>query len=322
MPAAARAQTYLSVFLTAKGERRNRIVTGAFAAKHGELAGRLDAEQARLEPLVPQRRAVLARDRTAAALTVAEAVIRRYRREKENRGLLDYDDLIAKSLVLLANVEAAWVHYKLDLGIDHVLIDEAQDTSAPQWEIICRLVSEFTAGEGVRQPQTRSIFAVGDEKQSIFSFQGAVPEKFADMARHFAARHRDAELAFRHCKFQFSFRSGLNVLGAVDTVFAGFRRTSPCRERRRASSRSGRRSRRRRRPRSRRGTRRSTNLPSPIRRRSSPSVLQPRSVSCSIGAAAPATSSSWCASAGPCSRRSFARSRTPPSRLRAPTGWC
>ena len=220
MPAAARAPTYLSVFLTAKGEPRNRIVTGAFAAKHGELAGRLDAEQARLEPLVLQRRAVLARDRTAAALTVAEAVIRRYRREKENRGLLDYDDLIAKSLNLLANVEAAWVHYKLDLGIDHVLIDEAQDTSPPQWEIIRRLVSEFTAGEGVRQPQTRSIFAVGDEKQSIFSFQGAAPEKFADMARHFAARHRDAELAFRHCKFQFSFRSGTNVLGAVDTVFA------------------------------------------------------------------------------------------------------
>lgn len=221
MPAAARAQAYLSVFLTAKGEPRNRIVTATFAAKHGELAGRLDAEQARLAPLVPQRRGVLARDRTAAALTVAEAVIRRYRREKENRGLLDYDDLIAKSLDLLANVEAAWVHYKLDLGIDHVLIDEAQDTSPPQWEIIRRLVSEFTAGEGVRSPQARSIFAVGDEKQSIFSFQGAAPEKFADMARHFAARHRDAELAFRHCKFQFSFRSGLNVLGAVDTVFAG-----------------------------------------------------------------------------------------------------
>jgi ATP-dependent helicase/nuclease subunit A len=220
LPEAARAQAYLSVFLTAKGERRARVVTRAFAAKHGELAGRLDAEQARLVPLAVKRRAVLARDRTAAALTIAEAVIRRYRREKENRGLLDYDDLIEKSLALLANVEAAWVHYKLDLGIDHVLIDEAQDTSPPQWEIIRRLVAEFTAGEGVHKPKTRSIFAVGDEKQSIFSFQGAAPEKFADMARDFAGRHHGAELAFRHCKFQFSFRSGANVLGAVDTVFA------------------------------------------------------------------------------------------------------
>jgi ATP-dependent helicase/nuclease subunit A len=220
MPGAARAEVYLSVFLTQKGEPRNRIVTRSFAADHPQLAARLDAEQIRLAHLVRRRRAVLARDRTAAALTIAEAVIRRYAREKENRGLLDFDDLIEKTLALLENVEAAWVHYKLDLGIDHVLIDEAQDTSPRQWEIIRRLAAEFTAGEGVHAPGSRSIFAVGDEKQSIFSFQGAAPEKFADMARHFAARHRDAELAFRHCKLQFSFRSGDNVLGAVDTVFA------------------------------------------------------------------------------------------------------
>jgi ATP-dependent helicase/nuclease subunit A len=219
MPAAARAPSYLAVFLTARDERRNRIVTRAFAAKHAELAARLDAEQARLEPLALKRRATLARDRTAAALRIAEAVIRRYTREKESRGLLDYDDLIEKGLALLTTVAAAWVHYKLDLGIDHVLIDEAQDTSPQQWEIIRRLTAEFTAGEGVRRPHTRSIFAVGDEKQSIFSFQGAAPEQFADMARHFAARHRDAQLAFRHCKFPFSFRSGTNVLSAVDAVF-------------------------------------------------------------------------------------------------------
>ncbi len=217
---AARLQAYLSVFFTAGGAARNRIVTVGLAKKHAGLAERLEAEKARLEALAVKRRAVLARERTAAALTIAEAVIRRYRREKENRGLLDYDDLIEKSLALLSNVEAAWVHYKLDLGIDHVLIDEAQDTSPPQWEIIRRLTSEFTAGEGVRKPQTRSIFAVGDEKQSIFSFQGAAPEQFAEMARLFAAGHRGAELAFRHCRFQFSFRSGENVLGSVDRVFA------------------------------------------------------------------------------------------------------
>jgi ATP-dependent helicase/nuclease subunit A len=220
MPNAARAHAYVSVFLTARGEPRNRIVTRAFAAKHRELAERLAAEQARLEPLARKRRAVLARDRTAAAVAIADAVVRRYAQEKQNRGLLDYDDLIEKSLALLGDVEAAWVHYKLDLGIDHVLIDEAQDTSARQWEIIRRLTAEFTAGEGVFGRHRRSIFAVGDEKQSIFSFQGAAPEHFADMARQFAARHRDAALEFRHCKFPFSFRSGSNVLGAVDCVFA------------------------------------------------------------------------------------------------------
>ena len=83
----------------------------------------------RLCQVLERRNAVACRDRSAALLTVAEAVLTRYRGEKERRGLLDYDDLIDKTLALLNSVEAAWVHYKLDLGIDHVLIDEAQDTS-------------------------------------------------------------------------------------------------------------------------------------------------------------------------------------------------
>ena len=101
-------------------------------------------------------------------------VIARYRAEKERRGLLDYDDLIDKTLHLLTEPHAQWVHYKLDLGIDHVLIDEAQDTSPKQWDVVRRLTDEFFAGRGARDVM-RSIFAVGDEKQSIFSFQGADP---------------------------------------------------------------------------------------------------------------------------------------------------
>ena len=76
------------------------------------------------------------------------------------------------------------MHYKLDHGIDHVLIDEAQDTSPKQWEIIRRLTAEFFAGAGARTVK-RTIFAVGDEKQSIFSFQDAAPRAFADMRQHF-----------------------------------------------------------------------------------------------------------------------------------------
>ena len=108
----------------------------------------------------------------------------RYQAEKDRRGLLDYDDLIDKALDLLGRVDAAWVHYKLDLGIDHVLIDEAQDTSTKQWEIICKLVAEFFAGAGARTVK-RTIFVVGDEKQSIFSFQNAAPKEFADKRGYF-----------------------------------------------------------------------------------------------------------------------------------------
>ena len=90
------------------------------------------------------------RDRTEALLHIAIAVAANYRREKLERGLLDYDDLIDKTLALLASGASAWVHYKLDRGVDHVLIDEAQDTSPRQWDIIAHIISEFTTGAGAR----------------------------------------------------------------------------------------------------------------------------------------------------------------------------
>ena len=146
-------------------------------------------ERDRVWALVQRQRAIEARDRSIALVTIAHAVIERYRAEKDRRGLLDYDDLIDKTLDLLSNVSAAWVHYKLDRGIDHVLIDEAQDTSPKQWEIVKALVAEFFAGAGARE-RKRTIFAVGDEKQSIFSFQGAAPREFAAMRAYFEALHK------------------------------------------------------------------------------------------------------------------------------------
>ncbi|MBV8754286.1 MAG: double-strand break repair helicase AddA [Hyphomicrobiales bacterium] len=214
-----RVDHYLQVFFNADETVRQRIVTKAVQTKAPDLAARLCEEQKRLAGLVARRRAVRARDRTAALITVADAVIRRYRIEKNRRGLLDYDDLIDKTLALMNKVDAAWVHYKLDLGIDHVLIDEAQDTSPKQWEIVKKLVEEFTAGEGARAVR-RTIFAVGDEKQSIFSFQGAAPGEFAAARLHFQRAHRETEIEFLPCRFSHSFRSGSNVLGAVDRVFA------------------------------------------------------------------------------------------------------
>ena len=123
-------------------------------------------------------------------------MIERFRAEKDRRGLLDYEDLIDKTLDLLNNVSAAWVHYKLDRGIDHVLIDEAQDTSPKQWEIVKALVGEFFAGAGAHD-RRRTIFAVGDEKQSIFSFQGAAPREFDDDARPLRAAAQERATRLR-----------------------------------------------------------------------------------------------------------------------------
>ena len=121
--------------------------------------------------------------------------------------MLDYDDLIDRTLALFRNTSAAWVLYKLDLGIDHLLIDEAQDTSPQQWDIIRALAGEFTAGAGAARPQ-RTMFAVGDDKQSIFSFQGAAPEIFAEVADEFERAFRAADLDWQQVKLHTSFRSG------------------------------------------------------------------------------------------------------------------
>jgi ATP-dependent helicase/nuclease subunit A len=215
-----RVDKYLSVFITDKGATRGSIMTAASRKKYPDLAHRLVQEQARVIALRDRRRAAAVRDRTAALLTIAVEIIARYRAEKDRSGLLDYDDLIDKTRALLDRVEAAWVHYKLDLGIDHLLIDEAQDTSEKQWAIVNKLVSEFTAGIGARGTLERSVFAVGDEKQSIFSFQGAALEAFADVGRQFGRAYREASLPFLSLEFKHSFRSLQVVLDAVDKVFA------------------------------------------------------------------------------------------------------
>ncbi len=218
---AERLDGYLSVFITEDGAKRSSVMTAALRKKHPDLAERLCAEQDRLLPLVTCWHAARVRDRTAALLAIAVEVIARYRAEKDRSGLLDYDDLIDKTRALLdSGGAAAWVHYKLDLGIDHLLIDEAQDTSEEQWGIVKQLVSEFTAGVGARGTLERSMFAVGDEKQSIFSFQGAALEAFAQVGHEFRRAHEDASLPFLPIEFKHSFRSLQVILDAVDEVFS------------------------------------------------------------------------------------------------------
>ncbi|MGH6673932.1 MAG: double-strand break repair helicase AddA [Xanthobacteraceae bacterium] len=209
--------SYLDIFCTSDGRTpRKSIVTKAIVDT--SVTARLAAEQQRVCAILQRVRAAICRDRSAALVIVTDEVLRRYRAEKGRRGLLDYDDLIDKTLTLLSSCDASWVHYKLDLGIDHVLVDEAQDTSAKQWSIVRLLTAEFTAGAGARSAK-RTIFAVGDEKQSIYSFQDAAPKEFAEMLRHFKAAHDNSRQTFVVSKFEHSFRSGDSVLGAVDKVF-------------------------------------------------------------------------------------------------------
>jgi ATP-dependent helicase/nuclease subunit A len=215
----AQVDEYLSVFLTDDRTPRATVVTNNFLVNNPSPGRLFEAEAVRLAPLIEKRRAVTIRDRTEALLHIATATAANYRREKQERGLLDYDDLIDKTLAMLDRISSGWVHYKLDRGVDHVLIDEAQDTSPRQWDIVDHIISEFTSGEGARDGITRTIFAVGDEKQSIFSFQGAAPHEFDLRRRALKKKFEDAGLKFDPVSFTYSFRSGPAILQSVDYVF-------------------------------------------------------------------------------------------------------
>lgn len=216
---AGHRDAYLAIFFTTTGDPRRSLVTKAVQTKEPGLAARLEQEQVRLVALQARRRAAALRDGTAALITLAQAISARVEREKAARGALDFSDLIARTRDLFRNGAARWILYKLDQGIDHVLVDEAQDTSPDQWDIVAALVEEFTAGEGARGA-ARTLFVVGDEKQSIYSFQGAEPRQFGVLRNRFAARFLKAGRPFeKDIRLNFSFRSTQAVLSAVDRVF-------------------------------------------------------------------------------------------------------
>ncbi|WP_372674391.1 double-strand break repair helicase AddA [Aquicoccus sp.] len=182
----------------------------------------LNAWMQRVEDTRAARIALAAARKTLALHAFARAFLARYEQEKQARGWLDFDDLILKTRALLTDDRvAAWVLYRLDGGIDHILVDEAQDTSPVQWSVIERLAQEFTSGEGARADIPRTIFVVGDKKQSIYSFQGADPREFDRMRAEFNARLALTNTPLQSRMLAWSFRSSRAVLSLVDETFRG-----------------------------------------------------------------------------------------------------
>ena len=204
-------ESYVEVFLTGEGTVRARLATKDILTVHGAV---LQAEADRILAVRERCKALRVAEASAALTRFGAALLERYERHKRERAALDYDDLVLAARRLLeADGGSSWVLYKLDGGIDHVLIDEAQDTSPDQWEVVRLLTEEFFAGEGTRDT-VRTVFVVGDRKQSIFSFQGADAAEFERMRQHFAQWAKPVAL-------DISFRSTEAVLTAVDAVFAG-----------------------------------------------------------------------------------------------------
>ncbi len=217
---AAGFETYMHLFLTQKREPTITIITKKAAEIDPGAEESLRVEQIRVYGVSERFKAATVAHATSALVTVGEALLAAYEAAKEARALFDYDDLILKAHDLLkAQGGVNWVLYKLDGGLDHILVDEAQDTSPDQWEILDALGLEFFSGESAGALH-RTVFGVGDEKQSIYSFQGADPAGFGHQRDTFATWAQAAGKPFAPVEMALSFRSTWSVLGLVDKVFA------------------------------------------------------------------------------------------------------
>lgn len=190
-------------------------------ATRGVLAGvmpEIDALMTRVQDARPLRLALAAADKAVALHDYAAVFLPEYARRKAEGGWLDFDDLIERTIALLTDPSvAAWVLYRLDGGIDHILVDEAQDTSPEQWQVIELLAAEFTSGAGARD-ERRTLFVVGDRKQSIYSFQGADVAAFEEKRLAFKARIEAVGRPFQSRDLLHSFRSSPAILQAVDAA--------------------------------------------------------------------------------------------------------
>ena len=220
----ARAKSLVRFFLTTEGAPRASLMTLTLAREHGGLAESLKSGQSEFVALTAKLGGLLVAEASDAVMRLASAALQRYQELKAQRAALDFDDLVRATASLLGDHQSAqWVLYKLDGGLDHILVDEAQDTSSTQWQVVMALAQEFTAGAGWRGTAaglSRTVFAVGDEKQSIYGFQGAAPRKFAEAGDHFEARLAQAGHGFERVPLTLSFRTVTPILQAVDHIFA------------------------------------------------------------------------------------------------------
>ena len=201
---------YIKIFLTEKNSKRVNFIYN------------LNQEQDRCYLFQQNLINTKCYNLTLSSIEIIFKIIDNYKHLKEKKGVLDFNDLIIKTTQLLKNPNHSdWINYKLDSGIEHILIDEAQDTSVLQWEIIQCLTRDFFSGVN-NHNNPRSIFAVGDEKQSIYSFQDASPEMFEKMHNFYKEIVEDSRNNFVKIGLKKSFRSLKTILDFVDAVFIGY----------------------------------------------------------------------------------------------------
>ncbi|MCF6326849.1 MAG: double-strand break repair helicase AddA [Devosiaceae bacterium] len=207
-----------AAFLTNKGTPRKNLMLAKEKSEHKQLLSLLQAEQGRIFELSLETIKISLIERSEALLDVLAKIWKSYEQAKQSMEVLDFDDLVTRFELLLSKGNSAdWVRYKMDAGMTHILVDESQDTNPDQWRVVRLLVEEFFDGES-SNTKIRTIFGVGDEKQSIFGFQGAEPKLFAQTGKELKFKAIRAEKTFEEISFLASFRTLPNILEAVDML--------------------------------------------------------------------------------------------------------
>ena len=209
---------YKKIFLTSEGETRKRLTTKATE----DAEGAMQNEALRLIEGTEAIRTLNVAQETESLLRLSEAILQNYERKKRSLNLLDYDDLVYRAGQMMQKDDRAtsWMLQKLPGDLKHILIDEGQDTNPDQWQLVSAIVKEFFSGPGRKKNKDNTLFVVGDEKQSIFSFQRADPDEFASRKKEFEELVRKAGGKWREVEMTVAFRSSPAITQAVDAVFA------------------------------------------------------------------------------------------------------
>jgi ATP-dependent helicase/nuclease subunit A len=170
---------------------------------------------------------------TVDIMLIAQIFLMSYDKIKLQKNLIDYEDLILKSLLLLkSSTNKEFILYKLYNNIHHLLIDEAQDISPWQWDIVKLILEDFFASQiqastnnsttkitiNCAENNSRSFFIVGDEKQSIYGFQGVNHYLFTEIKSEFSQKMQESGKILHEIALQTSYRSGSTILTLVDKL--------------------------------------------------------------------------------------------------------
>lgn len=205
---------FINVFFTDKGEMRKKFCTKDLQKKLPFIVDELEELYQKTLLFLEKYKRIIAYKVNVAFFELAKEILESIEDSKRQLHCIDYDDVIKFSLNLLENID--WVMYKIDSQLEHVLVDEAQDTSPMQWEVIKKLTDEFFAN----YESEKTIFVVGDEKQSIFSFQGADVFSFKEMRNYLKKRSTESGQQFFDISLNKSYRTTGNILSFVDDIFS------------------------------------------------------------------------------------------------------